>query len=242
MAESAHKIAGISGGRDENKIITIIQPWWCPTVDECFVVGDATMKGLPESRRDFGVWDPDLADAGYQIGLTYQGPDPDVPDEDTETFDLETEEASQPIETHHNLNEIMEKWGGRLEETDGEQKVVFDKELLSSGFGEGGFVGPPAPTDFETNPYFGRKTYDLYGSIWTHTYVRRSIPSDLLSRVRSVVKSPPGNPPTPDGREWAIASPQMTVYPGGSGVRITDRYKLSPPNGWPPGLLDTLVI
>lgn len=242
MAEASHKIAGIQGGRDENGVITITQPWWCESLDECFRVGERELTinsstRLPELSRALGTWDPDTVRAGYQVGITYQGPDWSLDQKKTERFGFESEYSEQPIETHPAINILQTpKYGGKLIDVGGEKKLVFSATLGSGdGAGGGGFSqGQDAEGD--ANPHFGYKTYPLYESIWTHTYVVKRLPNDFLERINTVIKTPPGKPPTPKDRDWLIMTPGLEIFPNETGFRITDFYKLSKPGGWPLGL------
>lgn len=236
----ATKLIGISGGRDENGIISLTQPWHCDTLEECFRVGEKWLVGVPQVSRNFGTWDATIV-AGFQIGVNYVGPDPEV-SENLETFDLDGDTSTENMETHWNLDALLKKWGGRIVQDGDEEKVVFLKELPDSSGSPTGFQIAGPPSKWKTNPMFGKKTYELYGAIWTHTYVRKRMPPDLLSRIGKIVKRPPGNPPTPEGRDWAILAPDVTVYKNGTGVRISDYYKLSPPGGWPPELVEVIVV
>lgn len=242
MAKPPHKIAGISGGRDETGVITITQPWWCETLAECFSVGEQELvmsanTRLPELTRGFGVWDPDTITNGYQIGITYQGPDWSMDLDRVQRFGFDSEYSEQPMETHHAIDLLLSpKYGGRLVESgNGEKRLVFDRDTSGEGAGGGGFAkGEEGAGD--GNPNFGYRTYPMYESIWTHTYLAKRLPKDFLDRISSVVDTPPGKPPTPRGRNWLIMTPQLEIFPNDSGFRITDFYKLSKPGGWPPAL------
>lgn len=238
----AHKIAGISGGRDENGIVSITQPWWCETLAECFSVGDRTMLGLTEKTRSLGVWDPTTILNGFQVGITYEGIDTTFPEKDSETFDLDAEFSEQPIEKFHDLDMLIEKYGATITDIGGEKKLEFP-EFMPTGKGAGktGF-GKGVESSDERNRLFGQKSFPQYESVWVHTYMRRRIPRDLLERVGRVVNRPPGNPPTPKDRDWFIMAPVVQIFKGQEGCRIVDKYKLSPPGGWPKGIGDITII
>ncbi len=238
----AHKIATISGGRDENGIITITQPWWCDTLEECFTVGGPSPLGLAEKSRSFGVWDPDSINGGFQVGITYEGLDTEFPEKDSETFDLDDEFSEQPIEKFHDLEMLQEKYGAEMQDIDGEKKLIFPPSMPSGQSSGGGGFGKGEEASGEKNKLFGQKTFPQYESVWVHTYSRKSMPRDLLSRVGRVVTKPPGNPPTPKDRDWFIMAPVVQVFKGQRGVRIVDKYKLSPPGGWPKGIGDITII
>jgi hypothetical protein len=245
MAIAPHKIAGISGGRDETGVITLTQPWWCETLGECFSVGEENIQinsstRIEELTRGFGVWDPDTILNGYQIGITYQGPDWSLDLDKIARFGFDSEYSEQPMETHHAINTLINEHGGRLIDVGGEKKLVFDQSASAGGAGGGGFSqGEEGSGD--TNPNFGYRTYPLYESIWTHTYLAKRLPKDFLDRISTVVAVPPGKPPTPKGRDWLIMVPGLDIFPNDTGFRITDFYKLSKPGGWPPGLTKLTV-
>ncbi len=239
----SRKIIGVSGGRDENGIVTLTQPWHCDTLKECFEVGDRTLLGLPETSRNLGTWDQTI-EAGFQVGVTYQGPDPDRA-ESEETFDFADSWSSEPIETHWAINTLISDYGGRLVDTGDDIRLVMPKDVPEGSVESkgGGFTLTAAGQEFaDRNPHFGHKSYELFGGIWTHTYVRRRMPQNVLEGIGGIVAKPPGNPPTPKGRDWAKMAPSLTIYKNGAGVRITDKYKLSPPGGWPPGFYKLLVV
>lgn len=241
-----HKISGISGGRDENGIITITQPWHADTLEECFTMpGETPIAGLPEVGRRLGTWDPDTVTNGYQVGISYQGRDTKFPEKESETYDLDSEFSEQPVERFHELEELKANWGARIEDVGGEKKVLFDEILTTgsgTGEGAGGFAKGEKSAAGRPNPLFGLKTFPRYESVWIHTYVRKSMPGNLLDRVGLVVKRPPGNPPTPEGRDWKLLPPLLQVFKGEGGCRITDRYVLSPPKGWPAIIGDITII
>jgi hypothetical protein len=247
MALAPHKIAGISGGRDETGVITITQPWWCETLEECFSVGDSTLNinsstRLPELTRNFGVWDPDSILNGYQIGITYQGPDWSLDLEKVARFGFDSEYSEQPMETHPGINILLSpKYGGRFVDMGGEKKLIFDPVNTGAGEGGGGFSQGQAGNG-EVNPNAGYRSYPLYESIWTHTYLVKRLPKDFLDRIGTVVPTPPGRPPTPKGRDWMILVPSLEIFPNESGFRITDFYKLSKPGGWPDVLTTKLWV
>lgn len=235
----AHKIAGVTGGRDENGIVTLTQPWWCETLAQCFSVGDdqITISGtkLYEESRAFGVWDSDTTTNGYQIGITYRGPDFSLDRSITERFGFQSEFSEQPIEMHPAISILEEKHGGRITDLGGEKRLVFLEFIDEGGEGSGGF-SKGQEAFLEKNPNFGVKTFPQFETVWTHTYIEKTLPKGLLFRVSSAIDDPPGNPPTPKGRNWLIMAPEIEIFPRKSGYRITDFYKLSPPGGWKPAL------
>lgn len=248
MAATATRIGGISGGRDETGVITVTQPWWVPTFAECFTVGEPELVvsgnvRIPQIRRDFGSWDRDLDPAGFQIGITYQGPDWSLDPKKVERFGFDSEYSEEPIETHPYIDILIKKYGGKLVATnDGEKRLVFSEtvgESVGAGAGAGGMASAESGSD-DRNPNFGIRSYPSYESVWTHTYLIRRLPNDFLERIGTVVKNPPGKPPTPKNRDWIIMVPSVEIFPNETGYRITDHYKLSKPGGWPPAL--TMLI
>jgi len=245
-----HPIPGVTGGRDETGVITVTLPWWCDTFAECFSVGDSSLSingnRIPELRRDFGVWDPDTTLAGYQIGVTYQGPDFSLDLSKVERFGFDAEYSEQPIETHHAIDILLNKYGGRLVDGGGgEKRLVFGETVNageSAGAGAGGFSGGDASGEGERNPNFGIKSYPQYESVWSHTYLVKRLSKDFLDRISTTVDSPPGKPPTPKGRNWLIMVPGLEIFPQDTGFRVTDFYKLSKPGGWPPAMTRLRVI
>ncbi|HRQ89213.1 MAG TPA: hypothetical protein PLA50_10460 [Bacteroidia bacterium] len=243
----AHRIAEITGTRDENGIVTISQSWWVEDLSEIFAGGEREIrfKGatLPEKSRSFSLWEKDSIENGYRVTITYEGPDWSMSERSMHTYGYDSEFSEQPIETHPQLKVLIDKHNGEIVTiSPTEKRLVFPLE-----FDEAQKKGQPwAKSDSaeaaKANPNFGYRSYPCYESVWTHTFVTRELPEDLLSRVGTVVDSPPGKPPTPKGRNWMIMTPEIQIFRANTGYRVTNRYKLSGPGGWPPVLTNLAQI
>jgi hypothetical protein len=238
----AHRIADISGTRDENGIVTITQTWWVEDLSEIFAGGEREIKfkgsTLPEKSRNFSQWEKDSTELGYRVAIVYEGPDWSMSEKSMVTYGFESEFSEQPVETHPNLHQLTTpEMGGRIVNvSETEKRLVFDHELAEDKSKGLAWASGGADDAAKANRNFGYRTYPCYESVWTHTYVVKTLPKDILERIGGTVSEPPGKPPTPKGRDWMIMTPEIQIFRANTGFRITDRYKLSGPGGWPPVL------
>lgn len=199
--------------------------WWVPTLADTFVIGAAVVEGLPlKSRRRR----QDEAKSGFFVGCYYEGmADGNEPSEETETWDGELAFSEEPIETHPDIQSLLKTYGGSI----GADKKVAWPETITQKSTTTGFSSSSGKS--AKNPMFGVSTYLAIGGEVVHSYVSRQLPSDLLTRVGSIVSSLPNASGiiTPDDRNWLIMTPRWTVR--GNVSQIWDRYKLSPKGGWP---------
>jgi len=253
MSVAATRIAkGLSGGVNENGLLSVLVPWWVPTLEETLTIGDDNFLGVPQKDRQFGVWDDDLTDSGFQVGIRYEGVSQGEPNEERmkPSWTLEGSESEERIETHPKLAELREKYGGYIDES---ANLVFPVELPEKLKKEFGFT-PDTPAEDLRNPLFGQKTYPLFQAVYTLTYIKTRFDGRILENIGKVYKSPPGinlggrlnfNQPPPDnmtleGRDWIMKSP--TIRGRGNVIEISEMYWLSPPGGWNKTLHELVVV
>jgi len=138
------------------------------------------------------------------------------------TFNQET------IQSHPYFQFLIQTYGGVENEGD----VVWPLELPDSAKGRvGGLRLPKTDSGKPRNPLFGTDSYFALGAIWSLTYATRTIPSDILDDVGTIV-SPRGNPPTPKNRNWLKMAPNGRKR--GNVVQITESWMMSGIGGWVP--------
>ena len=79
---------------------------------------------------------------------------------------------------------------------------------------------------------FGVTTYLVLNAVFRHTYLRRTIPNDLLNRVGTTRSNLPEGFPTPPSRNWLVMPPK--VGKRGNVYEISEEWMLSKPGQlWP---------
>lgn len=140
-------------------------------------------------------------------------------------FEFEGTFSQEPITSHPRWQALKERYGGRLEGGEVKFPETLPQELQGKGLSK-----VKLKTGEEKNPLYGVETYLSLGAVWSVTRAYRTIPDNLLEGVGCVVKNPPGNPPTPEGRNWLKMAP--TGRRRGNVAEITHRYMLSGIGGW----------
>lgn len=214
------QMLGLSGGRDERGLITVAVPWNCATLNEALSVGSPVM-GLPETRRAISQ----LEDGSFQATITYEGAEGENGDKDTFEFDSMFRE--EPIESHPSIDRLKTQFGGSLN-ADG--RIVFPEKTPSNKGAGTGLSGSRSSSD--KNPMFGVTTYLVLNAVFRHTYLSRSVPSDLLQKVGTTRDRLPEGFPTPTDRNWLIMPPKVNKR--GNVFEIAEEWMLSKPGQkWP---------
>ena len=216
------QMLGLSGSRDERGLISLAVPWNCATLAETLFVGGAFPFGLPEVGRAISQLD----DGSYQVTINFQG----IEDAEgqADSFEFDSSFREEPIESHPAIDQIKRQYGGSLN-SDG--RITFPEKLPGGSAGSGGLNGRRAGAG-EKNPMFGVTTYLVLNAVFRHTYLRRSIPGNLLDRVGTTIGSLPEGFPTPPGRNWLIMPPK--VGRRGNVYEISEEWMLSKPGQvWP---------
>jgi len=226
------KIAGIEGGQDENGVISLIQPWHVDTVDEAFTVGDPFLGGVPRKDMRFGIWDNDMVQNGYQVGIKYEGLAAEDPTEESTTYSWTSNRTKVSIDTYPKLDLLKKNFGAFVDD-EGHVKFPVNVPEGATVGGAGGFALGSTNVEGGNNIMFGQEAWPLFGSIFTRTYARLKYSNQLLKLVGKIFEDPPGpfNLAIPD-RDWLFVEPHIQAK--GNAVTVTERYELGPPGGWPP--------
>lgn len=240
MSNTPIQLAGIQGGRDEQTgLVSCVIPWWVPNFEDAFTVGDPfILTAVPQVDREFGVWDPDFTDNGYQVGIRYEGIEPGTGQEREESWEYDGEWKEEPIEKHWNIDVLKRDYGAYF---DANQNLKFPEFLpkdsqsvaaAAQGFGQG------LDSDKDVvNPLLGHKTYPLYLAVYSRTYVLENFPNEVVAAVGSILDAPRGLVgATPEGRNWLFMPPRVAKR--GNAIEVTERLKMSPPGGWPEAIYD----
>ena len=220
---ASFQMLGLSGSRDERGLISMALPFNCATLDETLSVGRVFPFGLPETRRAV----TQLEDGSFQATVTFEGIEGSGESGDSESYEFDSMFREEPIESHPNIDKIKSTYGGY--ERDG--RILFPEKLTSSKSSGSGLSGSKS-TSGEKNPLFGMTTYLVLNAVFRHTYLRRTIPGDLLDRVGTTVDRLPESFPTPAGRNWLVMPPKAVKR--GNVFEISEEWTLSKPGEkWP---------
>lgn len=152
-------------------------------------------------------------------------PDGDLPDK--VAYEFQGSFNQEPITSHPLIGDLLKIYKGRLE--DGE--IFWDAKDPTQKSKRTGFNRRGARIE-GINPMYGIQAYLAIGAVWSVTRLHRgsAIPSSILNRVGLIIDNPPGNPPTPRGRNWLKMSPVGRTR--GNVLEIADCYMLSGIGGW----------
>ncbi len=233
------KIHGTSGGRSETGVRTIIQPYWVDTIEaiDSLEKAEISLGGLPLVDWAFGVYDQELKENGYQVGLRYEGIPSGAPLNERPVWQLSGELVEWPIERHPNVQTLIDDYGGYIE--NGRLKFPPTRPKgKGDDSGGGGFAQGSDETGEEANIMWNAEKIRVYLPAYHWSFVSRRKPS-LLDKVGKVIKRPPGNPETPEGSDWLYAVPDIAYR--GNIYEVTEHYMGSPPGGWPPEVAKLVV-
>ena len=165
-------------------------------------------------------------DEGGQ-GITnhyFEGVPAEIPDR--VSYEFQGSFNQEPITSHPKIGELLKKYKGRLE--DGE--ILWAEKDPTQQSKRKGTNRKGAVVE-GINPMYGVQAYLAIGAVWTVTrlYSNSSIPSSILGGI-GTIKTPPGAPPTPAGRNWLKMSPVGRTR--GNVLEVADCYMLSGIGGW----------
>lgn len=226
------------GGVDELGIATLSIDYLASTFAEALTIGQESFEGLHPKpggrswkRTGAGKWRTTVVYEGLvgEVGL--------------ETFRLQTSRSEEPVESHHYLQELKDKYGGYL---DTEGKLKFP-DTLPDGPGTIdpvlGLVGPGRNGQAsEPNPMFGYDSFFAKGLIVEHRFTTTDDPQPYIDADDTIVTEVPCPwIETPGDRDWLRqleAVNEIVIVGGdrGNGIvfELEVRYLLSRPGGWPP--------
>ena len=217
------ELLGVSGGRDQNGICSVQVPYYAETFGDVFEVGAGGYGGLQETGRSFQA----NADGTFTVHITCEGAPlksgQSLPGRDNPTYTMNSTFEEEAIEAHPKINEIVTKYGGTWKEG----KVTFppkmpaDKSKNLTGLA----LLSATESNAKPNPMSGVEKYKKLSVQWEVAYAAGVIPSDVISRVGTVISNPPGNPPKLDGRtKWLVMPP--TANKKGNLAEIKEVYFL----------------
>ena len=225
---------GLTGSREEKGIVSVTIPYFTSSRDAVLTVGATTAFGLPEVGRNWTANE----DGTFTVTVNYDGkPNEGGGDEDASgradpVYQLQSSFEEEAIEAHPRINELIETYGGWWE---GGRAVwpakMPDKKGKGTGLGGGSSgsgasgSGASGETPQKENPMCGVEKYKKLSVQWQVSYAAKEIPGDVLANVGRIVGSPPGNPPSVDGRgKWLCMPP--TAQKRGNVADVTENYFL----------------
>lgn len=216
MAIETH---GIRLQRDRIGVVQIVIPHFVETLAETLTVGERIVIGLPEVGRHATQHE---SGQGYDVWITYEGDNDPQDDVSRGVGSLRSSFREEPLESHPNILEIVRKYQGFYTR---EGKVGFNPEYTDEGDRRDGLSGASEEGSTRKNPFYGVEKYMALEVIWQWRYPALAIRSSVLSRVGKIINSPPGNPPSIDGRsKWLVLPP--SAEDRGNVKEITEEYQL----------------
>lgn len=219
--------------------LTLTVPFWANTLEAALVAAPLFYEGM---KREGVSGKERPSSCGFDLTARYVGLAPEDPSgsgpEDREDGEWEVDPSfsEEPIESHHQLAAIMEKWGG-YEDEDG--KVKFPRTLPRNWSKTGG--GRGLRESFEQtrarmknkNPAFGLESYFVTGAIVRRTRIRSSVPGDFMRNANKIIARPPiqalANVDWGD-RNFLTLTPRPRSK--GNAVELVEEWMLSAPGGW----------
>lgn len=202
-----------SGKRDRNGLLTYVRVFVVDSEEEAETVGPASVNGCGEEDRS---WARQAGGKGrFKVTITYQGLREET---DKATVRVKQVIREEPIESHPSIETIKSKYGG-VENEDG--TITFPATLTNSSGGSG--FGS-AKTSTSKNPMYGAKTYGRKSAEWNRTYMRHTVPSDILDMEGKTSKQPPGAPRAPTGKIWVYGCAESEEK--GNAVQVSENATL----------------
>lgn len=212
---------GMSATQDKYGVWTVQIPYVVKGVDAIWNAGPDKFKAYNLVGRSVQAHDDG---EHFIVTNTYAGAE--IPqggatyDDKTTVYDMQVSWEEEPIETHPNISDLLNKYAGRI--VNGE--VLFDKEIPASAKSSGGAglgKGQSAPTK---NPMYGVVRWKKLGVTWAATRILGSLPSDILDNVGKR-KTPPGSTPTlPTDTAWMQLPPRASKR--GSVWQVTEEWMM----------------
>jgi hypothetical protein len=219
-----HKVDSQSGGISDKGEVSDQITYKVLTLTEAATYDfGAHELGIPESSR---TWN--LDGAWYLVTVNYKG---FLDAEDSNQYEMDVSFSEEAIEAHPNLAAIKKKYAGTTNE---EGKVKFP-EFVRAKSGS----GLTDRTYRTKNPMFGVTTYLALKAVFRHTYSSKSAPD--LNNIGKIVKSVPGNFPTPKDHDWMMMPPKFHKEGRKGDYKVTQEYMGSAPGGWPESVYGLMV-
>jgi hypothetical protein len=226
MSDAPFQMLGLTASRDDRRLVSVSVPWNCKTLGETMTVGGGHPFGLPETGRQVSQ----LEDGSFQVSITYEGTENELPEDESYEFDSSFRE--EPIESHPNIALIRSHFGGT---TSDDGRITFPERLPRKSTSGAGLSGNESSGAGEKNPMFGQSTYLVLHAVFRRTYLKKKVPKNLLDEAGTTRDKLPGGLPTPKGRNWLVMPPKVSKR--GNVFEITEELLLSKPGEkWPPAV------
>ena len=185
-----------------------------PSADLADLSPLAVIKSSQKQRED---------DGAYVVSFDLEGHF--APDSaDGEEFNLEGSTSEDKIESHPDIQMLIEKYNGKRDDEDG--KVTFPIAFEVSG-------------TQQNNPMHGVDSYFVPGLVWTRSWVGPSF-SDSIVRALGTIDTPPTGargqrpPAASGGKNWlkirAKADWRVNIW------KVSESWMLSGRGGWNPDI------
>lgn len=235
MAQAPFKTVGTRIEKDDQNLVTWVEPWYFEEPGHFFTVGSAPFDGAKEEGRTAR----DVEGAGAIVDISWSGYVGDDPEQEPPTYEWDPVFKEEKITAHPNWAKIKEEYRGRWDAED--KRAVFPEFLprpvtgLSNGSGFVPGIGTVNTSLRKKNPMFDVETYNLFMATFRMTYLLKEIPQSMLESVGDIRPSVPGGYPTPQGRDWLIMPPKISEKGEGDSkvYRVSEEWLMSAPGGWP---------
>ena len=198
------------------------------SLQEAKTYGPAYYEGAPLTQRQ---WKWSGPDEGYDITLTYSGPDDNDSASSEGTVELDVSFSERPLAQHPNLDKILKVYQGKFDPRT--REVTFSPQIsLNSG---GGLQGNSRKA---TNPMFGVETYLYLAAVVRQTKIESKPPD--LDVIGSVVNRVPGGYKTPKDHDWMRMPPKSRKLTNGD-YENQYEFLMSEKGGWPKHVYGFLI-
>lgn len=137
-------------------------------------------------------------------------------DETSAVYEWSPSFEQTSITKHPDIEWLLEKYNGTVDEAS--DSVIWPKSLKSDDGTEEG--------SYKRNSMFGVTNFLSPGGVWSETRVKSNIPSDLFSKIGTVLEEdPPGGINAPSDRFWLTMPPEISQV--GASWKVTRRWMLS---------------
>lgn len=215
---SPYETDGEAGSIEEGRLRGTLT-FHVKSLSEAKSYGPSTYEGAPLRRRQ---WKWSGPDEGYDITLSYEGPENGTEDEEG-SVELDVSFAERSIKAHPNIKKILEVYQGRVDPVT--KEVEFDPDLSKGD--QSGLNSGEAKVK---NPMFGVTTYLYLSAVVRQTKIE-SRPPDL-SEIGQVTKRVPGGYATPKDHDWMKMPPKSRLLTSGD-YENTYEFLMSEKGGWP---------
>lgn len=221
-ASAAFQMVGASGTKNENAVWSFQVPYFAGKIEDTFTIGAEDYNGLPETARSVAT----NPDGSFTVTVTYEGNDSNgdtapYGTREKPAYQLQSSFEEEAIEAHPKINELLKNYGGEI--VNG--RAVWPAKMPSQqNTNSGGLGGTKKSSSSNKNPMCGVEKYKKLSVQWQVSYSATNIPPDVLVNVGRIM-SPPGNPPSINGRtKWLCMPP--TANKRGNTAEITETYLL----------------